>query len=120
MLHKCLLMDPYRPIFQQLLRGSSKAFVRHGAGAYGTKAGIIKKEFGEGDEGFTEELDAGTEGTPSASGVADEIGTSQGPGARSGPGFGTGFGKGTMAGQEQRTRVGPSMVDDDPIEDFSD
>ncbi|KAG0285296.1 Cell cycle checkpoint protein rad17 [Linnemannia gamsii] len=95
MLHKCLQMDPYRPIFQQMLRSSSKAFVRRGAGTYGTKAGIVKKEFGEGDEGFTEELDAGA-------------------GTRSGPDFGTGF------GQEQPTRVDPSMVDDDPIEDYSD
>jgi hypothetical protein len=124
MLHKCLLMDPYRPIFQRLLRGSSKAFVRHGAGAYGTKAGIVKKEFGEGDEGFTEELDASAEGISSTSGVTDEVGSSQGLGAGSGSGFGTGFGKGKMTGQqqrqEQRTRVDPSMVDDDPIEDFSD
>ncbi|KAF9148344.1 Cell cycle checkpoint protein rad17 [Linnemannia schmuckeri] len=120
MLHKCLLMDPYRPIFQQLLRGSSKTFVRHGAGAYGTKAGIVKKEFGEGDEGFTEELDAGADSTPSSSGVADEIGGSQGSRARSGSGFGTGYGKGKVTGQQQRTPVDPSIVDDDPIEDFSD
>ncbi|KAK3806870.1 MAG: Rad17 cell cycle checkpoint protein-domain-containing protein [Linnemannia gamsii] len=130
MLHRCLIMDPYRPIFQQLLRSSSKAFVRHGAGAYGTKGGIIKKEFGEGDEGFVEELDVGAEGTQSSSGVADEItndnvgSNSQGSGARSGSGFGTGFGKGKQTAQqqrhEQRTRIDPSVVDDDPIENFSD
>ncbi|KAF9121605.1 Cell cycle checkpoint protein rad17 [Mortierella sp. 14UC] len=130
MLHRCLVMDPYRPIFQQLLRGSSKAFVRHGAGAYGTKVGIAKKEFGEGDEGFVEELDASAGGTQSSSGVADDIANNdggsmgQGSGSRSGTGFGTGFGKDKLTAQqqrhEQRTRVGSSVVDDDPIEDFSD
>lgn len=118
MLHKCLLMDPYRPVFQQLLRGGSKAFIRHGAGAYGTKAGIVRKEFGEGDEGFVEELDAGIEGTPSSTGVTDETGGSQGSGATPGSGFGAGSGKAKLTGQQQR--VDPSVVDDDPIEDFSD
>ncbi|KAG0067897.1 Cell cycle checkpoint protein rad17 [Linnemannia elongata] len=118
MLHKCLLMDPYRPVFQQLLRGGSKAFVRNGAGAYGTKAGIVRKEFGEGDEGFVEELDAGAEGTPSSTGVTGEAGGNQSSGARPGSGLGAGFGKAKPTGQQQR--VDPSEIDDDPIEDFSD
>ncbi|KAF9900053.1 hypothetical protein EC991_007955 [Linnemannia zychae] len=127
MLHRCLIMDPYRPIFQHLLRSSSKAFVRHGAGAYGTKVGIIKKEFGEGDEGFVEELDAPAEGTQSSSGVADDIvnndggSSSQGSRPRAGNGFGTGFTKGKLSVQQhQHGRVDSSVVDDDPIEDFSD
>ncbi|KAH7046487.1 Rad17 cell cycle checkpoint protein-domain-containing protein [Linnemannia elongata] len=118
MLHKCLLMDPYRPVFQQLLRGGSKAFVRNGAGAYGTKAGIVRKEFGEGDEGFVEELDAGAEGTPSSTGVTGEAGGIQSSGARPGSGLGAGSGKAKPTGQQQR--VDPSEIDDDPIEDFSD
>jgi len=50
-------MNPYMPIMNQVLRPSSKNFVRHQAAGYGLKLGMErKKEFGEGDEGFMEEI----------------------------------------------------------------
>ncbi|GJJ78629.1 cell cycle checkpoint protein [Entomortierella parvispora] len=56
-LHRCVSMNPYMPIMNQVLRPSSKNFVRHQAAGYGLKLGMErKKEFGEGDEGFMEEI----------------------------------------------------------------
>ncbi|KAG0087209.1 Cell cycle checkpoint protein rad17 [Podila epicladia] len=54
MLSKCAAMNPYMPIFQRI-RPSSKSFIRNTAGVYGRKSGATK-EFGEGDEGFVEEI----------------------------------------------------------------
>ncbi|KAF9921593.1 Cell cycle checkpoint protein rad17 [Linnemannia zychae] len=115
MLHKCLIMDPYRLVFQQFLRGSTKAFVRHNVGAYGTKSGF-KKEFGEGDEGFTEDLDNGDESAQFLTEVTDDVDKTNGSRQRSRVRSEV---KPTQQ-QGQRTRVDSSVVDDDPIEDFSD
>ncbi|KAG0001142.1 Cell cycle checkpoint protein rad17 [Modicella reniformis] len=56
MLHKCITINPYMTIWNKSLRASSKNFVRNAVGNYGRKMGMVKKEFGEGDEGFLEEI----------------------------------------------------------------
>lgn len=65
MLHRCVTMNPYMPIMNQVLRPSSKNFVRHQAAGYGLKLGMErKKEFGEGDEGFMEDVEGLDLGLP--------------------------------------------------------
>ncbi|KAF9425636.1 Cell cycle checkpoint protein rad17, partial [Podila epigama] len=55
MLSRCASANPYLSIFQKI-RPSSKAFIRSVAGVYGRKSGVSAREFGEGDEGFLEEI----------------------------------------------------------------
>ncbi|KAG0357572.1 Cell cycle checkpoint protein rad17 [Gamsiella multidivaricata] len=116
MLHKCMRMNPYMPIFSKSLRPSSKAFVRDGAGNYGRKTGVIKKEFGEGDEGFLEDV---TDTSPSAeAGVVDEIVD------ESMEKIGTGSGWDSRVKQDQQKKQRDQLTyevehDEDPIEDFS-
>ncbi|KAF9089821.1 Cell cycle checkpoint protein rad17 [Mortierella sp. AD031] len=93
LLHKCVKMAPYMPLFQQLFRPNSKHFVQKDVGNYGFKIGMTKKEFGDGDEGFTEELEA--ESTPSL------------------PSF-----PNTQQRRQRQQQFDPSVVDDDPIEDW--
>ncbi|KAF9561541.1 Cell cycle checkpoint protein rad17 [Mortierella alpina] len=123
MLHKCANINPYMPIFNKSLRPSSKNFVRTAAGNYGKKVGMAKKEFGEGDEGFMEDIaPSGNDGTP---GGTDEIVSDMGgPDTRSRPR--TGFSRdrgGRLPHQHQHlySQVAYEIAhDEDPIEDFSD
>ncbi|KAF9995609.1 Cell cycle checkpoint protein rad17 [Entomortierella chlamydospora] len=75
MLHKCVTMNPYLSLFDKLLRPSSKTFVKTAAGNYGRKIGIVKKEFGEGDDGFLEEIVTSlpSDRVGAGPGVVDEI-----------------------------------------------
>jgi len=118
MLHKCMTINPYMPIWNKLLRLSSKNFVRSAAGHYGRKVAAIRKEFGEGDEGFLEEMTDSTSGT---GGVVDEmIGDHTGV-QQNRRGAGVGSSKDSRA-----KTLGPLVThenphdDDDPIRDFSD
>ncbi|KAG9322008.1 hypothetical protein KVV02_008171 [Mortierella alpina] len=123
MLHKCSNINPYMPIFNKSLRPSSKNFVRTGAGNYGKKVGMIKKEFGEGDEGFMEDIAPSvSEGVP---GSTDEIVSDMGgPDTRSRPRAGFSRQSGGRQQQHQQqlySQVAYEVVpDEDPIEDFSD
>lgn len=117
MLHKCMTINPYMPIWNKSLRPSSKNFVRNVAGHYGRKVAGIRKEFGEGDDGFLEEI---TDSTPGTGGVVDKIivdhkGTLEN---RQGAGVGSSM-------ESRAKKLGPFVTyeiqhDDDPIEDFSD
>ncbi|KAF9185736.1 Cell cycle checkpoint protein rad17 [Haplosporangium sp. Z 767] len=134
MLHKCATMNPYMPIFYKSLRSSSKDFVRTVAGNYVKKFGVVKKEFGEGDEGFMEEVVSSESITSSVDEVIDDVNWSgsgaassvaAGPGLRGGVGIGTGFGSDSWSKlQQQKQQFNPLTYeieqDEDPIEDFSD
>ncbi|KAI8363301.1 Rad17 cell cycle checkpoint protein-domain-containing protein [Mortierella sp. GBAus27b] len=115
MLHKCMAINPYMAIWNTMLRPGSKDFVRN-AGHYGKRIGLLKKEFGEGDEGFLEEV---AEATPGTEGIVD--------GAVDGHKMVTGDNQGASAvsgkvGQVQMPKPSTTneMRDEDPIEDFSD
>ncbi|KAI1314685.1 Cell cycle checkpoint protein rad17 [Mortierella claussenii] len=113
MLHKCATANPYMPIFNKSLRPSSKTFVRTGAANFGKKIGLVKKEFGEGDEGFTE-----------------EISSSAPTGEDTDPSGASGSQSATPTSNQQREKQNwqqqphalaqATQRDDDPIEDFSD
>ncbi|KAF9947796.1 Cell cycle checkpoint protein rad17 [Mortierella alpina] len=128
MLHKCANINPYMPIFNKSLRPSSKNFVRSGAGNYGKKVGMAKKEFGEGDEGFMEDIAPSV--SEGVSGGTDEIVSDMGgPDTRAGPRTGFGWGNGGRQQHQQQqqqqqplySQVAYEVVhDEDPIEDFSD
>ncbi|KAF9962854.1 Cell cycle checkpoint protein rad17 [Mortierella alpina] len=125
MLHKCANINPYMPIFSKTLRPSSKNFVRTGAGNFGKKVGMAKKEFGEGDEGFMEDVAPSVH--ESVSGNTDEIVSDMGgPDIRSEPRSGLSRERGGQQQQQQHQQQLYSQVayevvhDEDPIEDFSD
>lgn len=125
MLHKCVSMNPYMPIMNQVLRPSSKNFVRTQVGGYGRKIGMEqKKEFGEGDEGFMEEV-----ATPPDSGGPD-LGSSS-PAAGSSSPFQSSWNRaGTTtpstaqntfrSRRPQQQQLQSQVNTEDPIEDFSD
>ncbi|ORZ01842.1 Rad17 cell cycle checkpoint protein-domain-containing protein [Lobosporangium transversale] len=119
MLHKCIIANPYMPIFSKSLRPSSKNFIRASSANYGKGVGMIRKEFGEGDEGFVEELVS-----PGMSGEVggDNVGCSDSPEH-------TIINSSTRSRlqerkQQQQQQANTSMYEmeheDDPIEDFSD
>ncbi|KAF9586533.1 Cell cycle checkpoint protein rad17 [Lunasporangiospora selenospora] len=138
MLYKCLMMNPYLPIFGKLLRSSSKEFLRRAVGNYGKATMGPKREFGEGDEGYTEEIVpvSSTLGVP---GQADEVVEDSTP--YSTPKAAATPSMGSWRSQGQRQSSSPYAMaqtkqlrqgnldsilsntnsrDEDPIEDFSD
>ncbi|KAF9277413.1 Cell cycle checkpoint protein rad17 [Mortierella alpina] len=123
MLHKCANINPYMPIFSKSLRPSSKNFVRTGAGNYGKKVGLAKKEFGEGDEGFMEDI-APSVGEGVSGGADEIISDTGGLDTRSRPR--ADFSRNSGGRQQQQQQQPYSQVayevihDEDPIEDFSD
>lgn len=123
MLHKCANINPYMPIFSKSLRPSSKNFVRTGAGNYGKKVGLAKKEFGEGDEGFMDDI-ASSVGEGVSGGTDEIISDTGGLDTRSRPR--AEFNRNSGGRQQQQQQQPYSQVayevihDEDPIEDFSD
>ncbi|KAG0201304.1 Cell cycle checkpoint protein rad17 [Mortierella sp. GBA30] len=124
MLHKCACMNPYLAILNQSLRPSSKAFVRTAVGNYGRKIGMAKKEFGEGDEGFMEEVvpsaAEGVSGNGADEIVSDLGGTSAGSRIEQVLGQ---RGDSIRRQQQQQQHTYSQMaheIEEDPIEDFSD
>jgi DNA repair photolyase len=66
-------MNPYLNTFK-LLRSSSKTFIKSSVGNYGRKIGMMmKKEFGEGDEGYLEEISTAADEVDNSLGSVDEI-----------------------------------------------
>ncbi|KAF9438716.1 Cell cycle checkpoint protein rad17 [Entomortierella beljakovae] len=118
-LHKCVTMNPYMNTFKSL-RPSSKNFVRNSVGNYGKRIGTVKKEFGEGDEGYLEEVvtSTPTEGTETGPKAVDEITDDLGSSM---------FNSRRQLNQPQQQlkrrfepHVFQSSLEEDPIEDFSD
>lgn len=110
MLHKCITMNPYMSIFKPF-RSSSKLFIKSGAGNYGKRNGQAKKEFGEGDEGYTEEI-----AQPSISG-GNEDGAKAVDEIIEDPGVGQSM---QQMKRQQFSYSNQILQDEDPIEDFSD
>ncbi|KAK3809128.1 MAG: Rad17 cell cycle checkpoint protein-domain-containing protein [Benniella sp.] len=115
MLHKCMTMNPYMDVWNKLLRLNSKNFVRHTAGHFGKKVAAIRKEFGEGDEGFLEEITDSTPGTGGIEIIGDHTRALEN---RQGAGVGS-------SRDSRGKKLGPLVThknppDDDPIKDFSD
>ncbi|KAF9353511.1 Cell cycle checkpoint protein rad17 [Mortierella sp. NVP85] len=117
MLHKCIKINPYMPTWNKLLRLSSKNFVRDTAGLFGSKVAAIRKEFGEGDEGFLEEI---TDSTPGTGGIVDGIIGDHTRALENRPGTGVGASKDSRAKTLGPLVTNEEPQDDDPIEDFSD
>ncbi|KAF9114762.1 Cell cycle checkpoint protein rad17 [Mortierella sp. AM989] len=133
MLHKCVTMNPYLSVFNKSLRPSSKTFVKTAAGNFGKKISMVKKEFGEGDEGFLEDIVTSypSDGAVAGSGIVDEIvDDSVHPVASI-----RGGSKPSLQQQQQRQQQQHKLPqqkpqlnsytsqisqDEDPIEDFSD
>ncbi|KAG0335336.1 Cell cycle checkpoint protein rad17 [Podila horticola] len=132
MLSKCAAMNPYMPIFQRI-RPSSKSFIRNTAGVYGRKHGAAK-EFGEGDEGFLEEIaDQNGEGEGTVGPQAGQFGSGIGqaeqqrltPSTPNSP-----FASSPSSWMSQKKATPPAsklgsthyqiLEDEDPIEEFSD
>ncbi|KAG0024102.1 Cell cycle checkpoint protein rad17 [Podila clonocystis] len=132
MLSKCAAMNPYMPIFQRI-RPSSKSFIRNTVGVYGRKYGAAK-EFGEGDEGFLEEIvyqndDAegavGSQAGQLGTGKVGQAGQSQTPNTPNSP-----FSSSPSSWMSQKKATPPAsklgsthyqiLEDEDPIGDFSD
>ncbi|KAG0023563.1 Cell cycle checkpoint protein rad17 [Podila clonocystis] len=132
MLSKCAAMNPYMPIFQRI-RPSSKSFIRNTVGVYGRKYGAAK-EFGEGDEGFLEEIvyqnddgegAVGSQAGQLGTGKVGQAGLSQTPNIPNSP-----FSPSPSPWMSQKKATPPAsklgsthyqiLEDEDPIEDFSD
>ncbi|KAG0099584.1 Cell cycle checkpoint protein rad17 [Podila epicladia] len=133
MLSKCAAMNPYMPIFQRI-RPSSKSFIRNTAGVYGRKSGATK-EFGEGDEGFVEEIaDHNEDGEGTIGSQAGQFGSRivgqarqqpQTPSTPNSP-----FASSPSSWMLQKKATPPAsklglaqyqiLEDEDPIEEFSD
>lgn len=129
MLSKCVAMNPYLPIFQRV-RPSSKSFIRNTVGVYGRRFGTSAKEFGEGDEGFLEEIadqnddDEETIGSqgPSGFGIGGQVGqlhTPRTPNAAFSSSPSSWMSKATPSSKFGSTHY-QIPEDEDPIEDFSD
>ncbi|KAF8987789.1 Cell cycle checkpoint protein rad17 [Haplosporangium bisporale] len=129
MLSKCVAMNPYLPIFQRV-RPSSKSFIRNTVGVYGRGFGASAKEFGEGDEGFLEEIadqndDGETIGSqgPSGSGIGRQAGQPQTPRTPN-----SAFSSSPSSWMSKKatppSKLGSTHYqipeDEDPIEEFSD